>query len=189
MLEKKLYIILTLFLLGNGSSFAQSKDSLISVIIAKFQHIESHLKNYNITLNELFDESIDGGQISYYHEGKNIRLIEIMRLSDTGKRETKYYFDNEKLIFAIDAHYKYNRPLYWDINKAKEFNDTIIYDPSKTNVKEDRYYFSKEKVIGCIANDQKELDKLNSNLRQKMIEANGQRLITEAYKFKDKLKR
>ena len=184
MLKRRLHIILTLLIFGTGHCFAQSNDSIISDIRTKYQHIRDNLKSYDTTMIDIWDESTEGGQGTAFYDGNSLRLIETIWFGETGKRKTEYYFDNGQLFFAFDTDCEYNRPIYWDEKKAKEFNDSITFDPNKTIVKEDRYYFHNEKLIRWLDNDKKEIDLLlgtNSIV--------GQGLKAHAYKMKDKLKK
>ena len=56
----------------------------------------------------------------------------------------------------MSRQFVYNRPIYWNINKAKENNDSEVFDISKSKNIENRYYFdSNEKLTLLINKDKK----------------------------------
>ncbi len=102
---------------------------------------------------EIDDESTEGGEaIAYYNKG-NLKLIIATGFGETEKRKIECYFDGDKLFFAFNKNYKYNRPIYYDEKEAKENNDTA-FNPQKTNIQQDRYYFNNRKLI-CWINNKK----------------------------------
>lgn len=103
---------------------------------------------------------------------------------ETGKRMTEYYFDNEKLIFAFDQVFLYNRPIYWDEKTAKEYDDKEVFDAKKTTVEENRYYFNNEDLFQWLDNEKNEKDvtiATNSIV--------GKELLAHCYKMKDEFKK
>ncbi len=181
---KNLLIILTIMFLTNNFLFAQDNDLLVKDIRLKYTNIKENLNFYDTTMIEIWDESTEGGQaIAYYDKGQ-IKIIEVVWLGETGKRQIEYYFNDGKLIFAFDQDFDYNRPIYWDEETAKENEDNEAFDPKKTIVQEDRYYFNDEKLFFWLDNDNKEVDlTLGTN------SIVGQGLIAHCYKMKDELKK
>ena len=181
---KKLIIISTTLLLASNFLFAQKNDSLIKNIRLEYAQIKENLDSYDTTMIQIWNESTQGGQaIGYYDKGE-LKLIEVVWLGETGKHQIEYYFIDEKLIFAFDQYFTYNRPINWDEKKAKEDGDDEVFDPGKTTVKEDRYYFKDEKLFLWLDNYKKEVDlTLKTNL------ITGQGLIAHCYKMRDKLKK
>ena len=176
-------LIIYVILFGAYSSCAQSTDSLIKDIRAKYQTIRSNVKSYDTKSRDEWDESTEGGQIIGYYKKKDLKLIEGFYFGETGKLEIEYYFDNGLLFFVFEKHYTYNRPIYWDEKHMQENNDTVVYDPRKTKIKLDRYYFHKEKLFRWLDNE-KEVD-LSPGTNTHV----GQELITRANKLQDKLKK
>ena len=180
----RLIIISTFILLTSNFLFAQDRESLVKDIRSKYTEIRANLDSYDTTMIEIWDESAEGGQATAYYESGNLKLIEVVWLGETGKNQIEYYFNDEKLIFAFDQDFDYNRPIYWDEEKAKENGDNEVFDPEKTTVKEDRYYFDNEKLFLWLDNDKEEQD-----LTMGTNSIVGQGLIAHCYKMKDELKK
>lgn len=180
-----MFSALTAAMLYSTLTVAQSTNSRINDIRVMYNNIKTHLASYDTTMNVIFGESTEGGHsIAYYDKDNDIKLIEITWFGETGKRITEYYFDNQKLFFAVDQNIIYNRPIYWDKKEAKEMNDKEAFDPKKTKVKVDRYYFKNEKLFLWLDKKKNSVDlTLGTN---KLV---GQGLIVHAYKLRNELKK
>ncbi len=181
---KLLTIILPLLLLGSEILIAQTTDSIIIDIRAKYKNIRDNYSTYDTTTVKIWGESTDGGQAVAYYDGEAIKLIEVTWFGEMGKRKIEYYFDNGQLFFAFNAEYEYNRPIYLDEKTAKEYGDNEAFDYSKTKIKEDRYYFNNGRLIRWLDNDRKEVDiETDASLSV------GNGLIEHSEKMKEKLKK
>lgn len=180
---RKLTTIMTLLFLGT-MTLAQSTDSIVNDIRARYNDIRTHLGSYDTTSLVIWVGSAEGGHaIAYYADSNDLKLIELTWFGENGKRIIEYYFDNQNLIFSFVREFDYNRPIYWDEEKAKEMGDNEVYDPKKTTIKEDRYYFENEQLFLWLDNDGNQVDlTLGTNTLV------GQRLIADAYNTKGKLK-
>jgi len=163
---------------------AQNTDSLTQDIRVKYNYIRTNLSSFDTTMIDIWNESTEGGQGTAFYEDAELKLIQVVWLGETGKNMIEYYFDNGKLIFAFDQAFKYNRPIYWNAKKAKEFDDKEVFDPKKTTVKEDRYYFNNEVLYLWLDNDKKEID-----LTMGTNSIVGKGLISHCYKMKDDFKK
>ena len=181
---KRLLSISILIFLTSNFLLAQNKDSLVKDIRSKYTEIRTNLDSYDTTMIEIWDESTEGGQATAYYDKGDLKLIEVLWLGETGKKQIEYYFNDGKLIFAFDQDFDYNRPIYWDEKTAEENGDKEVFDPKKTTVKEDRYYFNNEKLFLWIDNDKKEVD-----LSMGTNSITGQGLIAHCYKMRDELKK
>lgn len=181
---KPQFTLIILLFFSSGLIKAQSTDSLIKDIRAKYQSIRSNLKNYDTTSREEWEESTEGGQIIGYYKKKDLKLIEGIYFGETGKTETEYYFDKGLLLFVFEKRYAYNRPIYWDKKHAQENIDSVTFDSVKTIIAEDRFYFYEEKLIRWFSNKTIEVD--ISLLANSLF---GESLIENAYKLRDILKK
>lgn len=163
---------------------AQTTDSIIIDIRAKYKNIRDNLTTYDTTMAEIWGESTEGGQSVAYYDGEDIKLIEVTWFGEMGKRKIEYYFDKGQLFFAFNTDYEYNRPIYWDEKSAKEFGDNEAFDCSKTKVKENRYYFNNGHLIRWLDNYKKEVD-LETGTNSSV----GNGLIEHSEKMKEKLKK
>jgi hypothetical protein len=180
----RLLIISVYILLSSNFLFAQNKDSLIKDIRIEYSEIRANLDSYDTTMTEIWGESTEGGQATAYYDNEDLKLIEVIRFGETGENQIEYYFNNGELIFSFEQNFKYNRPIYWDEEIAKENGDNEAFDPEKTTVKEDRYYFNNEKLFLWLNYEKKEQD-----LTMGTNSIVGQGLIAHCYKVKDELKK
>ena len=180
----RLQIISTFILLTSNFLFAQNKDSVIADIRFHYSEIRANFKSYDTTVVEIWDESTEGGQATAYYDKGDLKLIEVVWLGETGKKQIEYYFQDGELIFAFDQSFEYNRPIYWDKKTAKENGDDEIFDPKKTTIKEDRYYFKNENLFLWLDNNKEEQD-----LTMGTNSIVGQGLIAHCYKMKSELKK
>ncbi len=111
-------------------------------------------------------------------------MIEVVWLGETGKRIIDCYYDNEKIIFAFDRKFIYNRPIYWDKNMAAENGDNEVFNPDKTTINESRYYFKNGKLILRLNNDNNEVSLTDGKNKLAV-----QELMTQIYQIKGKLKK
>jgi hypothetical protein len=181
---KLLTIILPLLLLGSEIIVAQTTDSIIKDIRAKYKNIRDNFSTYDTTTAEILGESTEGGQAVAFYDGDAIKLIKVTWFGEMGKRKTEYYFDNGQLFFAFDAVYEYNRPIYWDEKVAKEYGDSEVFDDSKTKIIENRYYFNDGQLIRWLDKDKEEVD-----IKTDASSSMGNELIEHSEKMKEKLKK
>jgi len=142
--------------------------------------------NRNLTKDsiELSNQSTESGQlITLKDTNGNSRKLIATYYGENGKLIDEYYLSNNKIIFYLTRQFIYNRPIYWDMNKAKENNDSEVFDISKSKIIENRYYFdSNEKLILFIDKDKK-------NIRAKAELKKSETEILKEYKtLKDKRK-
>lgn len=122
------------------------------------------------------------GQATAYYDNDYLKLVEVVWYGETGKSKLEYYFNEGKLIFALDQNFHYNRPIFWDEKKSEENNDKEVFDSKKTIIKEDKYYFNNEILFLWINNNKKEQD-----LTMGINSIVGKGLITHCYKMKEKI--
>ncbi|HLG03636.1 MAG TPA: hypothetical protein VI731_08585 [Bacteroidia bacterium] len=151
---------------------AQVTDSIIVVIKEKYKHIRDNLQSYDTTETAIWDQSSEGGEVIGYFENDSLVLIEITYFGETGKTGLEFYFEKGQLIFVLDKHYEYNRPI----------TDTVMFDPNKTKITEDRYYFYQAQLIRWLDNDKNEVD-LTAGTNALV----GMSLIAHANKIRDQL--
>jgi len=181
---KKILTILTFFVFTIGIINAQTQDSLINDIRAKYKNIKNNLSNYNNVKKDIWGESTEGGEGIAYYDKNDIKLIVLKWFGESGKRIIEYYFDRNKLIFAFDRNFRYNVPIYMDKANAKKNGFTEYFDPEKTIILEDRYYFKNENLFLWLDNDKKSVDlTLEPNIKA------GKNLIIHSKEMQEKLKK
>ena len=142
--------------------------------------------NRHLTMDsiELSNQSTEYGQlITLKDTNGNSRKLIATYYGESGKLIDEYYLSNNKIIFYLTRQFIYNRPIYWDMNNAKENNNSEVFDISKSKIIENRYYFdSNEKLIFFIDKDKK-------NIRAKAELKKSETKILKEYKtLKDKRK-
>jgi hypothetical protein len=148
--------LLLLIVLSHQVYSQASVETAIQSIRSKFQKINAAAalaKPDTIQLEEYSTEGAD--MLVYKKNGLVIKLI-VHAYGETGKSVDEYYMDDKGLIFGYIKKYDYNRPIYWDKQKAKENADDQWYDEKKTKITENRYYFKDEKLIRWIGPDKKQ---------------------------------
>ncbi|MCF8374642.1 MAG: hypothetical protein K9H64_23690 [Bacteroidales bacterium] len=148
------FLFLTTHLLGQDSDPFEIQE-----IRAEFQRIESDFR-LNMKQVEFFDQSTDGAELSVFSDQSGaVRKISVIYFGETGKFNADYYLKNNKLFFAFSQRHEYNRPYYWDEKAAIEFEDTVVFDISKTKIFENRYYFNSDlKLIRWIDENKKTIE-------------------------------
>lgn len=172
-----------MILLTNNFLFAQNKEAWVKDIRLKYSDIRTNLDSYHTKMIDIWDESTEGGKATAYYDNEEIKLIEVIWYGETGKYSIEYYFYNEKLIFAFDQDFRYNRSIWWSEEDAKELGDNEIFDPKKTIITEGRYYFKNDQLFLWLDHNKKEVD-LTMNTSSTI----EKKLITHCYKMKDKFK-
>lgn len=146
--------LLFLALLLPLSLLAQEEAKWLTTIRQDYAEIQKEHSGYD-TLQFLFFDSSEGGQLTAYFEEGKLRIIESLAMGEMGKRETFYYFKDDDLFFIFEQNFSYNRPIFWDESMAEENGDTVVFDHSKTTVEENRYYFHKGLFFRWLGADKK----------------------------------
>ena len=167
-------ILIAVFILAFSPclAFAQTTESIVHDIRHKYNQIQTQLPKYQTKQIPIFNESTEGGEArAFFDDQQDIKCIEIIWLGESGKKIMTYYFDKTQLFFAYEQRIIYNRPIYWNIELAKEIGDTEIFDPQKSTITIQRYYFENEKLVLWLdhANKSVNLDKLETKQQSQDI--------------------
>lgn len=191
MLKKTLLSTILVLIIGIGSCFTQSNDSIKNEIVIKCQKIDSLRKFNDVEIDEFYidaghnNESMHVGQIITLKKNDRILLIELF----TETYSKYFYFDNEELIQAIEIKaQKVNQ-------NNSETNKPVQNGNMNNNSKslENRYFFSGKNLISYTFYEEKEkeYDSLHGNnpkLKYKMMEASAESIKEEANKLKERQK-
>lgn len=128
--------------------------------------------------------STEGGMIKVWLDRSgNIKALNAVYYGETGKRVEEYYLNNNRVFFCLYQDYKYNRPIYWDKDRAEASGDSVFYDYTKSVILENRYYFDdSQKMIQWINQNSKTIrDKniLSTKANEILTEYN---FLVEEYK-------
>lgn len=157
---KALAMAVLLLVTGLGTGLLAEEEAL-NTIRARYKLIREVLEFCLIKTIDIEDQSTEGGQAKAYLAAGELQMIALELLGETGKWEWEFYFDRDRLIFALARDFRYNRPFYWDAEKAREFEDTEVFDPEKSRISENRYYFQQERLFLWLDHERRPVD-LNS---------------------------
>ena len=73
---------------------------MIGDIRLHYSEIRANLNTYDTTIIEIWHESTEGGQAIAYYDKADLKLIKVVWLGETGKKQIEYYFNDGELIFA-----------------------------------------------------------------------------------------
>jgi len=145
---KALTIALTFLLLFVLPAVAQKTEGLISKFDKNQKAVRDSLAGYDTVFRAIGDKSAEGGELIGYFKNNKLALMQVSYFGETGKRITEYYYMDDLLYLVEDTYFKYNRPIYWDAEKAREQGDSVIFDSAKTEIDEhDKYYFRGSDMI------------------------------------------
>jgi alpha-amylase/alpha-mannosidase (GH57 family) len=124
------------------------ENEIVNNIKKKFQEINNS-KNLSIVEKDLSDYSAEGGHLTVFYDGSQLRKIIATYYGETGKVIFEYYFWADSLIFIFRQLHKYNSSPFYEPS-----GDSIAlgepYDHSKTKITEDRFYFHKNRLVRWI---------------------------------------
>lgn len=91
---------------------------------------------------EIVGESTEGAVLCTFRDRRGrLRKMVSRYYGEMGQVETEYYMKNDTLFFAFRREQRFNRPVYWTREYAREQGGGEAFDPGKTAFLEDRYYF------------------------------------------------
>lgn len=129
---------------------AQSDKDMVTrlkPIKENFKRINSITKWDKIERKDVFDKSSEGGEVSYYYSDNKLEKIVAIYYGESGKYISEYYLLDDTLSFVFEQEHRYNRPIYWTPETAKENGDSEAFDLKKSQISEIRSYFEKGKII------------------------------------------
>lgn len=145
---KKLSLLLLccISILVNAQS-DKDMTARLKPIKENFKRINSITKWEKIERKDVFDKSSEGGEVSYYYSNNGLEKIIAIYYGESGKYISEYYLQNDTLSFVFEQEHRYNRPIYWTPETAKENGDSEAFDSKKSQISEIRSYFENGKII------------------------------------------
>jgi len=128
-------------------SFTACKIDDQGDIMKVFNKINADIPKYKHKTIDMTGITRDGGTITGFYDGKELKKAMVEFYFDTGRDISEYYYDDGALALMVIQKYHYNRPYYYDEERARANNDTIWYDDSKSEVKTIRCYFKDGDMI------------------------------------------
>jgi hypothetical protein len=138
--------------------------AVIANIRAEYAATEREAPGYRRTQHELFEFSLEGGELQGFYRGNELRKLSARHYGETGQASQEYYFANGRLIFIHVVVHRYERPfgeggvqwksehrLYFDRGRlirhirTRDPNarvDLSVYDPEVANLLENARLFA-----------------------------------------------
>jgi hypothetical protein len=124
------------------SAMGQDQQVLVQAVESECTLIRSRCGSQQLAQRDVPDaRSTEGAAAEACIEEQGISYLHVTWYGETGRNEIEYFLRNDTLLFALDHRLSYERPIYWDSTRAAAFNDTIVFDPARTDEEQDRYYF------------------------------------------------
>ncbi len=128
-----------------GATLLQAADPAveekIKSIRAKYAEIEKQLKDCRQVKRDLPDESAEGGELTGYFSGSNLRKLSAKFFGETGKVLEEFYLADGQVIFVFLVETRYTAP-----------NSGVV-----KNKTEQRFYFAGGKLIRWLDAQNKEV--------------------------------
>lgn len=90
---------------------ASAQTSTIEQIEAKVRQIDAESKKYARTQHTFYEETSEGGQMTFYAAGKELKKAIVEAYGETGKSRTELYYAQGELIFASRTTVGYKTPI------------------------------------------------------------------------------
>jgi hypothetical protein len=151
----------------------ESKQEIISDIRNDYSIINENIDSYSKIEKDILGESTEGGLAIYYlkdNDIENLKKISATYFGETGKSIYEFYYEESRLFFVFEQRYEYNRPIYWDKERAEEFNDSEVFDIDKSKITENRYYFYDDKLVMWLNPDQQEVETSLDSFEEKRVD-------------------
>jgi hypothetical protein len=82
----------------------------IARIRAEFATIEREAPTYRQTKHDLYNFSLEGGELTGFYRGGELRKLAAPHYGETGRATEAYYFARGQLVFIHVVHDQYMRP-------------------------------------------------------------------------------
>jgi hypothetical protein len=96
--------------------------------------VDENLARLAKTERTILGRSSEGAGLDIFRENGEVKKIEYIEYGESGRSEEIYYFRQGAPIFSTMQLYRYNRPFYFDKQKAEEVGDIEWFDHHKTRV-------------------------------------------------------
>ncbi len=109
-----------------------------AVIDNKVARIEEVQTEYEVVSQDLFGQSTEGGELTFYYQKdpRELKKIDRTLYGEMGKSETQFFYEEGKLIYIAEKTTNYTVPMYDE-----------SFDPSTSQVEEEKFYFSGDNMF------------------------------------------
>src|SRR5258705_7336773 len=119
--------------------------------------MRNKLDEYETIKSTFTVETGENVQGTAFYEGDDLKIIEVIYLSESGHRQMEYYFENGNLYFVLERNQPSEGTISLDIKGTKN-KKTPTAAPANNEVTENRYYFYEDKLIRWYDNERQEID-------------------------------
>jgi len=137
---------------------ASCKEDDIGDIMSVYNLTNKEMPTYTHKTVDMTGTTKTGGTVNGYYKGKDLRKATLEFFFDTGRTYSEFYFDDGELVMMVQQKFHYNRPYYYDEDRARANNDTEWYDDSKSEKMMTRCYFKDGDMIKWV--DDNKLNRL-----------------------------
>lgn len=92
-------------------SATSGSPAAIAHIRAEFAEIERALPGYRRTTRDLWNFSLEGGELEAFQDGSELRKLRARLFGETGRVTEEFYFSDGRPIFIYAVHERYDQPL------------------------------------------------------------------------------
>jgi hypothetical protein len=114
---------------GASSSTTAKTESFTDAGLKISQIIDSKIRRYKVVKKDMNGISSEGGQLTAYLKGKEIKKLVSVVFGEMGKSATSYYLRDGKLVYVKDVEYEYDRPIYEKGMKVKNQKTSLFEIP------------------------------------------------------------
>lgn len=98
------------FAQGGGVTATSGSPAAIARIRAEYAATEREAPRYRQTAHDVWDFSLEGGELHGFYRGRELRKLSARLLSETWRGSEEYYFAGGQLIFIHVVHERYHQP-------------------------------------------------------------------------------
>jgi hypothetical protein len=105
-------VLFSLFIIdAKGQNINIDTASEIAAIKKQINLINNRIPVYRKIVKDDMGQSAEGGQVTAYYDGKNLKEITANYYGETGRVTQQYYFSHSKLIYCYGISYNYKMPM------------------------------------------------------------------------------
>jgi hypothetical protein len=132
----------------DGSEYMFEKLNPIRTYVKKIDSI----KEWTLVIKKDIYLTTEGGEVIFYNWNGKLKKVKTTEYGETFQKHSKYYLNNDTLLFVYEKVIKYNRPIYHDSTSIKELGDNEVFDFDESLIIETESYFENGKLIRSLDN-------------------------------------
>jgi hypothetical protein len=114
---------------GAQTVTATSGDpGVIARIRAQFAEIEHEAPTYRRTTHNVWDFSLEGGELEGFYRGSELRKLKATLYGETWRGTEEYYFSGDRPVFIYVVTERYDRPFTMKFRIRLRIEDRYYFD-------------------------------------------------------------